>query len=466
MHIYDSRLRTKVDFVPIKEKRVKIYVCGPTVYDDAHLGHARSAISFDLLHRLFLKKGYEVEFAKNFTDIDDKIIKKVFETGETLEEITTTYMKRYNDEMDALHVLSPTLTPKATENLESMYRLIETLIEKGVAYQTTNGDVYFDVTKDSRYGTLSGHQEEETQSRVCEIQKELKKNEKDFALWKSCKKEDICFESPFGKGRPGWHLECSAMIKEHLAYEEGAYQIDIHCGGADLFFPHHENEEAQSSCAYENHLAKYWMHNGFVQINNEKMSKSLGNSFFIKESLKHFDGEVLRFYLMSIHYRAGFNYGEEDLLTAKKRLDKLYRLKKRIYGQAKSTQEKPFEMSLLEAMEDDLNISKALSHIDAFVQRANESLDQNPKNKALKQQILSNILFIEELLGFGGQDAYAYFQHGVDPALKTRIETLIESRNSAKASKNYAEADKIREEILTLGVQLQDTPQGTLWEKV
>jgi cysteinyl-tRNA synthetase len=256
------------------------------------------------------------------------------------------------------------------------------------------------------------------------------------------------------------------MIKKHIAYPDTEYQIDIHGGGADLFFPHHENEEAQTRCAYGQHLAKYWMHNGFVTINGEKMSKSLGNSFFVKDALKHYPGEVLRFYLMSTHYRAPLNFSEEDLLASKKRLDKLYRLKKRVYGVTKKQPDIDFEKKLLEAISDDLNISKALAVVDEYVKEANENLDKNPKDKILKQKILSNIEFIDKLLGVGGSDAYEYFQAGIDKDTKKKINELIEKRNEAKKEKNYTLADKIREELKEMGIQIQDTPNGTVWEKI
>ena len=466
MVIYDSHKKEKIEFKPLKDKKVKIYVCGPTVYDDAHLGHARSSISFDLLRRTLEVLGYNVTFVKNFTDIDDKIINKMNATGKSLEEITTHYINSYLKDMKALNVKRADIEPKATESLESMFEIIQKLLDKGYAYKLPNGDIYFDVSKDEEYCSLSHKcpQNEEAQHRV-EI--EGKKNPQDFALWKACKgEEDVCFDSPFGKGRPGWHIECSAMIKKHIAYNDTDYQIDIHGGGADLFFPHHENEEAQTYCAYNQHLAKYWIHNGFVTINGEKMSKSLGNSFFVKDALKYYPGEVLRFYLMSTHYRAPLNFSEEDLITSKKRLDKLYRLKKRVYGVTKKQKDKDFENKLLEAMMDDLNISKALAAVDEFVKNANEELDKNPKNKTLKQKIVSNIEFIDKLLGIGGNDAYEYFQSGIDKETKRKIKELIEKRNEAKKEKNYELADKIREELKNLGIQIQDTPNGTIWEKV
>jgi len=466
MTIYDSHLRKKVEFEPINKKEVRIYVCGPTVYDDAHLGHARSSISFDLLRRTLEMLGYKVTFVKNFTDIDDKIINKINETKKSLEEITTQYINSYLNDMEALNVKRADIEPKATQSLEAMFEIINKLLEKGYAYKLPNGDIYFDVSKDKNYCSLSNKCPNEDEV-VHRIEIEGKKNPQDFALWKACKGEnDVCFDSPFGKGRPGWHIECSAMIKKHIAYENSKYQIDIHGGGADLFFPHHENEEAQTYCAYNQHLAKYWIHNGFVTINGEKMSKSLGNSFFVKDALKHYPGEVLRFYLMSTHYRAPLNFSEEDLIASKKRLDKLYRLKKRVYGITKKQKDKDFEEKLLNAMTDDLNISKALAIIDEFIKEANENLDKTPKDKTLKQKIVSNIEFINKLLGIGENDAYEYFQLGIDEESKRKIEELIEKRNQAKKEKNYELADKIRDELKAMGISLQDTPDGTKWEKL
>jgi len=460
MYIYNSHTKRKEKFIPIQDKVVKIYVCGPTVYDDAHLGHARSSISFDLLRRVLEVDGYRIIFVKNFTDIDDKIIKKVNETKKSLEEITSYYIESYLNDMNELNVLRADIEPKATESLDAIFELITKLEEKGYTYRL-NGDIYFDTSKDKNYCSLSGKCQEESESRV---ETAGKKNRADFVLWKSCKgEEDICFDSPFGKGRPGWHIECSAMIKKHLAYD-GEYEIDIHGGGADLFFPHHENEEAQSSCAYGGHLAKYWMHNGFVKINGEKMSKSLGNSFFVKDALKVYNGEVLRFYLMSTHYRAGFNFSEEDLLNSKKRLDRLYRLKKRIYGVSKKIEDKEFKEELLNALKDDLNISKALAVVDQFISTSNELLDNNPKDKSLKYKINGNIELIEKLLGVGGKDAYNYFQLGVDEKIKKEVEELIKKRDEAKREKRYEEADKIREQIKSLGIAIQDTANGTIWE--
>ncbi|MFW2236156.1 cysteine--tRNA ligase [Aliarcobacter butzleri] len=464
LHIFDSVKKEKVGFKPIQEGKVKIYVCGPTVYDDSHLGHARSAIAFDLLHRVLKANDYEVTMTKNFTDIDDKIIKKMYETKKTLEDITNQYINAYKADMKALNILDNTIEPKATENLEVMKEMISNLISKDVAYKTSDS-VYFDTSKDNLYGTLSHKSNDEnSQARVEENQE--KRNSADFALWKFEKANDVSFDAPFGKGRPGWHIECSAMIEKHLAYKDSQYQIDIHAGGADLLFPHHENEAAQTRCSSGQNLAKYWMHNGFVNINGEKMSKSLGNSFFLKDVLKSYSGEVIRFYLMSTHYRADLSFNEEDLIASKKRLDKIYRLKKRVYGVEDSSVNKKFKEDILNALNDDINTSIALSVIDEMINSANDKLDSNPKDKNLKKEFISNINFIEEVLGIGGNDAYAYFQFGIDESTKEKIEDLILKRNEAKKTKDFETADKLRDELSSMDISLMDTVNGTVWEKL
>ena len=464
LHIYDSVKKEKIEFNSIVPNVAKIYVCGPTVYDDSHLGHARSAIAFDLLHRVLKANDYEVIMTKNFTDIDDKIIKKMNESNKSLEEITTTYINTYKADMKALNILDNTIEPKATENLEIMKDMISNLISKDIAYKTSDS-VYFDTSKDSSYGTLSHKiNDENSQARV-EVNVE-KRNPSDFALWKFAKTNDVSFEAPFGLGRPGWHIECSAMIEKHLAYKDSEFQIDIHGGGADLLFPHHENEAAQTRCSSGQNLAKYWMHNGFVNIDGEKMSKSLGNSFFLKDVLKSYSGEVIRFYLMSTHYRANFNFNEEDLIASKKRLDKLYRIKKRVYGTEASNINKKFKEDILNALNDDINTSKALSIIDEMIGNANDKLDANPKDKNLKKELISNILFINDILGIAFNDAYEYFQFGIDDLTKFKIEDLITQRNEAKKIKDFTKADSVRDELSELGISLMDTTNGTVWEKL
>jgi cysteinyl-tRNA synthetase len=466
VYIFDSAKKTKREFIPLQEGKASLYVCGPTVYDDAHLGHAKSALVFDLLTRVLSANGYEVTYARNITDIDDKIIKKAIERKKEIREITEFYTAAFHKEMDALGVARPDIEPKATESLEAMYEMIQKLIEKGHAYQTPQGDVYFDTASDSEYLSLSHrHQDEDDKQERIESSRE-KKNPADFALWKSVKDATVAFESPFGHGRPGWHLECSAMIEKHLAKDGLAFSVDIHGGGADLLFPHHENEAAQTRCSTNHALAAYWMHNGFVNIDGEKMSKSLGNSFFLKDALREYDGEVLRFYLLSTHYRSNFNFNTQDLNSAKKRLDKIYRLKKRLFALAPSEVQTPFQTRLLEALSDDMNVSTALALLDEMISNANETLDTAGKHKELKSQTLANLAYIEKVLGFGVKNPFEYFQFGLDEATKEKIAELIAKRDEAKREKNFEASDRIRDEILAFGVSIMDTPEGTFWEKI
>ncbi len=288
MFIYDSVKKTKLEFKSLIEGKVSLYVCGPTVYDDAHLGHAKSALVFDLLRRVLEADGYEVIYARNITDIDDKIINKARELSVTTNEIATVYTDAYHRDMNSIGIRPPTLEPKATESIDAMAEMIQKLLDKKHAYIISNGDIYFDTASDKNYLSLSNRQSNETISRVEKVSE--KRSEADFALWKAVHDESVAFDSPFGRGRPGWHLECSAMIERYVRQGEGQYAIDIHGGGADLLFPHHENEAAQTRCATNHELAAYWMHNGFVTIDGEKMSKSLGNSFFLKDALKGYDG--------------------------------------------------------------------------------------------------------------------------------------------------------------------------------
>jgi cysteinyl-tRNA synthetase len=466
MHIYDSVKKEKRKFKPLQEGKVSLYVCGPTVYDDAHLGHAKSALVFDLLTRVLKAHGLDVTYARNITDIDDKIIKKAVAQGKDIKEITDFYTTAFHKEMQAIGVSRPDIEPKATESLNAMFEMIQRLIDKGHAYPTTDGDVYFDTASDSKYLSISQRIQEEDDKQERVTSSGFKKNRADFALWKSVKDDTLTYDSPFGYGRPGWHLECSAMIEKHLAKPNTAFAVDIHGGGADLLFPHHENEAAQTRCATNHALANYWMHNGFVNINGEKMSKSLGNSFFLKDALKEYDGEVLRFYLLSTHYRSNFNFNTEDLATAKKRLDKIYRLKKRLFGLAMNNDKTAFQTQLLEVLSDDLNVSSALALIDEMISNANETLDTAGKHKVLKRETLSNLVYIENILGFGVKNPFEYFQFGVDATTKEKLASLITQRSEAKKEKNFEASDRLRDEILSFGVNLMDTPAGTFWEKI
>ncbi len=472
MVIYDSLSKKKLPFKPISEGLARIYACGPTVYDDAHLGHAKSAVSFDLLRRVLQAEGYEVKFARNFTDIDDKILKKMEQSGKSLKEITELYTRRYLQDMSALNVADASISPKATENIAAICELISSLLQKGFAYEIAGDGIYFDTRKDGDYLSLSGKKEGAGKNIARVASNDAKHDEKDFVLWKF---DENWFDSPFGKGRPGWHSECVAMILAHLDSGDPHFCIDIHAGGADLLFPHHENEAAQCRCARHRALSKYWLHNGFVQVNNEKMSKSLGNSFFVGDALKIAPGEALRFYLLSSHYRANFNYSIADLLASKKRLDKIYRLKKRVHdvlapatGQ-NSTSELPaaeakFRSEMMEFLSDDLNTSGALAVLDSFVASANEALDRAPKDKALKAQIAANLEFAKQTLGILYEDETEYFRFGVSEQQRAQIEELIKQRAQAKAKKDFASADAIRARLTDMKIEVMDTASGTVWE--
>lgn len=465
MFIFDSSKKQKVEFVSIVPNVARIYVCGPTVYDNAHLGHARSAIAFDLLRRILEANGYEVIFVKNFTDIDDKIVKKSKEADKSIDEITATYTQSYLNDMESIGIKRPTLEPKATQNLEAIFKMIRNLLKNNKAYIASNGDIYMRVREDSKYGIISNRINLESQiSRIGE--NELKEDIRDFALWKIFNKDDdIGYDSEFGRGRPGWHIECSAMIEEHLAYKDKDYSIDIHAGGADLLFPHHENEASQSRCSNNKELAKYWIHNGFVNIDGEKMSKSLGNSFFIKDALKIYDGEVLRYYLLSMHYRAPINFSHNDLIQVKKRLDRIYRFKKRLDVAFNPNMiDISFRDEFLEALNDDINISIALSILDSMLSNYNDLLDKNPKDIDIKQKAISNIIFINELLGIGEKDPIEYFHLGVDSKMKAYIEERLKERAKARQNKDYALSDKIRDELKAKNISLMDTKDGVIWE--
>ena len=466
MYIYDSVKKEKRKFIPLEDGKVSLYVCGPTVYDDAHLGHAKSALVFDLLVRVLKANNYDVTYARNITDIDDKIIKKAKQQNKSIKDITDFYTNSFHNEMQTIGVTRPNIEPKATQSLNAMYEMIQKLIDSNHAYKTEDGDVYFNTLNDKKYLTLSKRHQEDDEKQERVESSSLKKNSSDFAMWKSVKDDSLTYESPFGAGRPGWHLECSAMIEKHLAYKDKDFAIDIHGGGADLLFPHHENEAAQTRCSSNHELANYWMHNGFVNINGEKMSKSLGNSFFLKDALKEYDGEVLRFYLLSTHYRSNFNFNTKDLDTAKKRLDKIYRLKKRLFGLAQNSELTEFKTKLLEALSDDMNVSSALALIEDMISSANETLDNTAKHKLLKKETISNLAFIEEILGFGVKNPFEYFQFGIDEDTKEKLNTLISKRHKAKEEKNFELSDKLRDKILTYGVSIMDTPNGTFWEKI
>jgi cysteinyl-tRNA synthetase len=472
LKLYDSKQKQKVLFAPQIPNEVKVYVCGPTVYDDAHLGHGRSGVVFDLLHRVLKANNYKTTFVKNYTDIDDKIIKKMKTSNKSLEYITSFYIKSYQNDMSNLNILPNTLEPKATQNLNEMISLVKILLKSNKAYKLNDG-IYLDTSKDSEYGCISNRASDDSSQARVDGNKN-KKDLKDFALWKFVAKDNAnddntIFKASFGDGRPGWHCECSAMINKHLSNPNTKYAIDIHGGGSDLLFPHHENEASQTRLAYNQEIAKYRLHNGFVKINGEKMSKSLGNSFFLKDIFKLYCGEVVRFYMLNVHYRANFSFSDSDLEVSKKRLDKLYRLKKRLFKIEQSLVSESFKTNIMNALNDDLNTSKSLAIIDEFVANANEMLDNNSDKgaiKVFKKELVANIEFIENVLGFGGLNAYEYFQFGVNNESKKEIENLIKQRSEAKKAKDYKLSDDIRDKLTKMKISISDTSDGVVWERV
>ena len=452
MLIYDSLQREKVELKTKSMGLVNIYLCGPTVYDHAHLGHARSALSFDLLSRVLKALGFRVRMARNYTDIDDKILKKMQESKKSIDEITAFYTQSYEEDMQALNVLEPSYKPCARSYIKPMIELISRLLAKGFAYEEEDG-IYLDSSKDELYLSLSKKPKEAlAQSRL--QSPEQKRSAHDFVLWKFDKDY---WQAPFGAGRPGWHTECVVMIDEIFGED-----LDIHAGGADLFFPHHENEACQCRLDKNKELASYWMHNGFVNIKDEKMSKSLGNSLFVKDILKTHHAQALRLYLLSTHYRSSFAFFEEDLVASKKKLDSIYRAKEKLqFATNTATFKKNFYAEFLESLSDDLNISKALAILEDLITVINK---EEPR-VYLKDELNS----ICAVLGIGESDINEYFQ---DISLDDReeIELLIKKRLEARNNKDFKKADEIRDILKDKGIAIRDIKEEntikTIWEKL
>lgn len=453
--IYNSLTKQKEEFKPIKNGEVKMYVCGMTVYDFCHLGHARVLVIFDLIHRWFKESNFEVTYVRNITDIDDKIINKSLEKKITFKELTEHFIDEMNLDIEALNILKPTHEPKATEHISTMISMIQILIDKGIAYQAENQDVYYAVDKFHGYGKLSGKSLKDLQagSRI-EIDQN-KKNVFDFVLWKSAKKNEPAWDSPWGRGRPGWHIECSAMSNEILGHH-----FDIHGGGQDLQFPHHENEIAQSEAANECQMANYWIHNGFVKVDNEKMSKSLGNFFTIRAILDRYDGEVIRFFILKAHYRSPLNYSDMHLDDAKQGLTRLYLT---VRGTENSAEIKidwndNYPTKFKNALNDDFNSADALSVLFDLSNEINKTkTDPGP----LKIMLVN----LANIIGLLKQDPEIFLKGKNSKKTDLDIDELIKKRNDAKKNKNYNEADSIRDKLLSQGIILEDTPEGTIWRK-
>lgn len=483
LKVYNTLNGRKEEFIPLTEGRVKMYVCGPTVYDTSHIGHARSVVVFDVIFRWFERLGYEVTYVRNFTDVDDKIIKKSNETGEDCAVITEKYINEFHVEMDALNVKRPTIEPRATGHITHIIDFIRMLIEKGKAYGVEGGDVYFSIDAFAAYGRLSGRNPEDMRAGARIAVDEKKRNPLDFTLWKPAKPGEPFWESPWGKGRPGWHIECSAMSYEYLG--EG---FDVHGGGKDLIFPHHENEIAQSEALFGRQFVKYWIHNGFVDINNEKMSKSLGNFTMIKEVLAKYPAEVIRMFLLSNHYRSPIDYSEDSMREISLGLDRVYAFLERL-DQAGI---KPDDAGngvlweeFSEAMNDDFNSAKALACVFDAVKKGNRLLDEAKEglDEALSKELdlmRSDIRALAEILGIFLLSPAAYFAAKKEKGMadlaasvtadssstlytSAEIEDLIRQRAEARKAKNFKRADEIRDQLQSMKIVLEDGPGGTTW---
>ena len=468
MKIFNSMSRQKEEFVPIQPGKVSIYACGPTVYNFIHVGNARPIILFDVLRRYFEYRGYDVTFVQNFTDVDDKIIKRANEEGITSQEVAEKYIQEYFTDAQGLGVRPATIHPKATENMQQIIDMVQTLIDKGYAYPVENGDVYYRTLKFKGYGKLSHQPIEDLQSGARIAVGEVKENPLDFALWKAAKPGEPAWDSPWGPGRPGWHIECSAMSNRYLGKT-----IDIHCGGEDLQFPHHENEIAQSEAANGCEFVHYWMHNGFLNIDNRKMSKSLGNFFTVREAAEAYGYETIRLFMLSAHYRSPLNYSADILHQAQNSLDRLYsaedHLKYLVENGAESDRNAAeaalvdtfdsYRQRFDEAMDDDFNTANAISVLFELVRAINiATADENQPTKAGAQACLDMVHEFTDVLGL----LYSRKEESLDE----KVEQMIADRQAARAAKNWAEADRIRDELKAMGIELKDTKQGVQWKKI
>lgn len=450
LHVYNSLTRTKEQFKPINPGKIGIYVCGITVYDRCHLGHARSMVSFDVIVRFLRSQGFEVTYVRNITDIDDKIIARAHERGVSIEELTAQYIKAMHDDTRALNILPPDIEPRATNHIESITQLIKQLIDKDYAYVSDNGDVCYQVERFTDYGKLA-HKDLEglvAGARV-EVVKE-KRSPLDFVLWKKAKPDEPSWPSLWGDGRPGWHIECSAMAMHELGE-----QFDIHGGGLDLQFPHHENEIAQSEAATGKCFANYWLHVGMLQVNNEKMAKSVGNFFTIEEILKQYHPEVVRYFLLSSHYRSPLNYSLENLQNANKALTRLYQTVKDFPNSGREYAQDWLDRFNL-AMNDDFNTPVALAVLFEL---------SHEVNKTNSQQLAATLIHLALILGLLQSPPESFLQAGLQNDEKAEIEQLIQQRLQARESRNWAKADEIRNQLAEQGIELEDGPSGTTWRR-
>ncbi len=455
LKIYNTLTRQKEDFKPLQANKAGIYVCGVTVYDYCHLGHARTYTSADIIIRYLRWRGYEVNHVRNITDIDDKIIKRSKENGEKYEELTERFIKAMNEDFDALNLTKPDHEPRATDYVGDMIKLIEMIIANKHAYIGANGDVYFDVRSFPGYGCLSHHNIEELESGARVDVSEAKRDPLDFVLWKLAKPGEPEWDSPWGKGRPGWHIECSAMSMDLL----GAH-FDLHGGGRDLIFPHHENEIAQSRAATKQPFANTWVHGGFLQIDKEKMSKSLGNFITIRDALKEHSPEALRYLLLASHYRSPLVYADDALRQAQQSLTRFYTAM-RFLSEAPRAENTEFEKKFIEAMDDDFNTPIALSILFDLAHEIQRLREKDTNAAAAHASLLK---YLGDVMGILQQDTEAFFKQGVDVDV-SKIESLIAARQKARAEKNWSEADRVRKELAEMAIVIEDTATGTTWKK-
>ncbi len=441
-------------FTPLQAGKVNLYVCGMTVYDLCHLGHARVMVAFDVVYRYLQTLGYEVTYIRNITDIDDKIIRRANEQGEPFEQLTERFIQAMHEDADALGVLRPTVEPKATDHIAQIIAMVERLIERGHAYVVDNGDVYYQVASFPDYGKLSGKSIDDLKAGARVEPGELKRDPLDFALWKSAKPDEPYWPSPWGNGRPGWHIECSAMSTQALGDS-----FDIHGGGADLLFPHHENEIAQSEGATGHPFVKYWMHNGFVRINDEKMSKSLGNFFTVREVLARYRAEEVRYFILTSHYRSPLNYSDEQLDNARGALTRFYTAMRGLPS-AQPVDDTPFKQKFDAAMSDDFNTPEALAAMFALAREINRLRQEDIGRAAALAAALKQM---GAILGILQDDPENYLRG--DMADDEAIDALIAQRTAAKANKNWAEADRLRDQLQGMNILLEDSPAGTTWRR-
>lgn len=457
LKIYNSLTREKQPFQPIEKNHIRMYVCGVTVYDHCHLGHARTYIAFDVVTRYLRSQGYKVTYVRNITDIDDKIIKRANETQQNITELTEKYIKIMHEDFAALNCLAPDEEPRATQHMATIIAMIEKLIANGHAYIAANGDVYFKVTAFNNYGQLA-HKDLDGLRVGARIEvNEAKTDPLDFVLWKQAKPDEPSWDSPWGKGRPGWHIECSAMATKSL----GAH-FDIHGGGFDLQFPHHENEIAQAEGANQSKFANTWMHVGFLQIDKEKMSKSLGNFFTISEVLAKYPAEIIRYFMITSHYRTPVNYSQESLTLAKNNLEKFYQALRDVPNTQPPEANDEFIQRFNAAMDDDFNTPEALAVMFECVHEINR---QKTSDMTKAKSLVASLQQMGDILGILQLSPEAFLQGEVSATDQQQIENLIKQREQARVDKNWQLADKLRDELNRLGISIEDSSSGTKWRR-